>query len=243
MDRREIIKSAGILSAAPFLSGDLGFRSKKDETRIIVAGGHPDDPETGCGGTIAYLAEQGHHVTALYLTKGEAGIPGTPLDAASNIRMEEAEEACLILNAHPVFFGQVDGETFVNRNEYMKMHDIIRDLQPNVVFTQWPVDTHPDHRIISLLIYDAWLKLDKNFSLYYYEVMTGEQSQLFHPSEYVDITGYVDIKKKACMAHKSQKPEEWYVSVHERMSLFRGLESGCKHAEAFVRHPHQNYMA
>ena len=242
MNRRDIIKSAGILSAAPFLSTDLSAGNKDNKMRILIAGAHPDDPETGCGGTMAYLSEKGHNVTALYLTKGEAGIPGTPFDLAAEIRTNEAKEACFILNAHPVFFGQIDGDTHIDWDEYKKIRKMIKELQPDIAFTQWPIDTHPDHRIISLLIYDAWLNLNKKFHLYYYEVMTGEQSQLFHPSEYVDITAYAEIKKKACMAHKSQKPEEWYVEVHERMSLFRGLESGCKHAEAFIRHPHQNYL-
>ena len=28
--------------------------------RVIVAGGHPGDPEAGCGGTIALYADTGH---------------------------------------------------------------------------------------------------------------------------------------------------------------------------------------
>jgi GlcNAc-PI de-N-acetylase len=44
--------------------------------KILCVGGHPDDPESGCGGTLAKLSAAGHDVTTLYLTRGEAGIPG-----------------------------------------------------------------------------------------------------------------------------------------------------------------------
>jgi hypothetical protein len=43
---------------------------------VVCVGAHPDDPESGCGGTLARYAEKGHHVTIVYLTRGEAGIRG-----------------------------------------------------------------------------------------------------------------------------------------------------------------------
>ena len=40
---------------------------------VVVVGGHPDDPESGCGGTMARFADAGNDVVALYLTRGEEG--------------------------------------------------------------------------------------------------------------------------------------------------------------------------
>lgn len=237
MKRRDAIKTMGALSAAPVLLRDLKEGENGDNRRILVAGGHPDDPETGCGGTLALLADMGYRTIALYLTKGEAGIPGISADEAASIRMREAEKACSILKAEASFLDQIDGSTYVNNKEYNKIEALIREVDPIVVFTQWPIDSHPDHRTISLLIYDAWLQLRKSFALYYYEVMTGSQTQLFHPTDYVDITAHVEQKRRACFQHQSQSPEEWYSEVHEKMSLFRGWEAGCQHAEAFIRHP------
>ena len=77
---------AGALAAGP--AGKL---------KLVVAGGHPDDPESGCGGTMARFAEAGGDVVALYLTRGEAGIPGKSAQEAARIRTREAEEACKIL--------------------------------------------------------------------------------------------------------------------------------------------------
>ena len=202
---------------------------------MLVAGGHPDDPESGCGGTIARYADAGHEVVALYLTRGEAGIAGKTHDEAARIRTAEAERACSILGAKARFAGQVDGATHVDSAAYAAMRELLEQERPDAVFTHWPIDTHPDHRAVSLLLYDAWLRTRRTAALGYFEVLTGDQTQLFRPTDYVDISAVARRKRDACFAHASQHPEDWY-SRHERMSRFRGAEHGSEHAEAFVRH-------
>lgn len=203
--------------------------------KVLVAGGHPDDPESGCGGTIARYADAGHDVIALYLTRGEAGIAGKSHDDAARIRTAEAEHGSAILGAKARFFGQIDGDTHVDRAAYAAMRELLERERPDVIFTHWPVDTHPDHRAASLLTYDAWMRTGSTAALGYFEVLTGDQTQLFHPTDYVDISAVAPRKRDAVMAHVSQKPGEWYLA-HERMSRFRGMEHGCEYAEAFVRH-------
>ena len=203
--------------------------------KVLVAGGHPDDPESGCGGTIARYVDAGHEVLALYLTRGEAGIPGKTHEEAARIRTAEAERASSILGAKARFGGQVDGDTHVDKAAYAAMRELFARERPDVVFTHWPVDTHPDHRAVSLLVYDAWMRTGGTAALGYFEVLSGDQTQLFHPTDYVDISSVAQRKRDACMAHVSQKPEGWY-PAHERMSRFRGMEHGCEQAEAFVRH-------
>jgi LmbE family N-acetylglucosaminyl deacetylase len=62
---------------------------------------------------MARYAELGHEVVSLYLTRGEAGIRGKNHDDAARIRTAEAEQACKILGARPMFVGQIDGATEV----------------------------------------------------------------------------------------------------------------------------------
>lgn len=201
----------------------------------MVAGAHPDDPETGCGGTIARFSDLGHEVAILYLTRGERGIKGKSYDEAGAIRAKEAEKACEILKARPVFAGQVNGKVEVTYSRYDEYRKILEAEHPDMVFTHWPIDTHEDHRATSLLVYDGWLKMGKKFALYYFEVMTGMQSSNFGPTHYVDITATEARKRAACFAHASQQPEEFY-AVHDEMNRFRGMEFGCKYAEAFIHH-------
>lgn len=204
--------------------------------KIIVIGAHPDDPETGCGGTMALYSGLGHEVVAVYLTKGERGISGKSINESAEIRTKEAIEACRILKAKPVFVGQIDGECEITANRYNDFYKIIEIEDPDIVFTHWAVDSHRDHRICSLLTYDAWMSSDRRFALYYYEVMTGSQTQNFHPTDYVDITTTVKQKHDACFVHISQGIEQSYPRNHGMMEVFRGMEYSCKSAEAYVKH-------
>jgi LmbE family N-acetylglucosaminyl deacetylase len=203
---------------------------------MVVVGAHPDDPESGCGGTMALYAEAGWEVVALYLTRGEAGISGRSHQEAAEIRTAEAQKACEILGARAVFAGQIDGAAEVTNETYEKFLQILEAEKPAIVLTHWPVDSHRDHRAASLLTYDAWLRLKRGFTLYYYEVETGEQSQQYCPTDYVDITRTEAKKHAATFAHASQHPDEFY-KLHDLMNRFRGMEFGCRYAEAFMRHP------
>lgn len=231
------LRVTGAAVGLPLLGGasDSSGAAPEKNLKIIVAGGHPDDPESGCGGTMARYADLGHDVVSLYLTRGEAGIPGKTHEEAAAIRTHEAEQACEILKARPLWAGQINGDTQVNRQRYDAFRILLEAEKPDLVFAHWPIDTHPDHRAISLLAYDAWLRLHKAFALYYFEVMTGDQTQIFTPSVFVDISATEARKRASCYAHASQNPAEFY-GYHDMMNRFRGMEAGVKYAEAFRRH-------
>jgi LmbE family N-acetylglucosaminyl deacetylase len=98
------------------------------------------------------------------------------------------------------------------------------------------VDTHRDHRAAALLSYDAWLALGGRFDLYYGEVLTGDQTQHFAPTHWVDVSAALETKRAACFAHASQDPEGLW-REHDQMQRFRGREAGVPAAEAFALHP------
>jgi N-acetylglucosamine malate deacetylase 1 len=230
----------------------MGMRSQGESTvgnppepvskmKIVVLGAHPDDPESGCGGSICLYSDLGHEVVIVYLTAGEAGIDGKMPSEAAAIRTAESRRACAILKARPVFAGQIDGNTEVTPEQYKRIGQILEAERPAILFTQWPIDTHRDHRAASLLAYDYWLRSGRRPALFYYEVETGAQTQNFKPTHYVDITQTEDRKRAACFAHASQKPEATFYPTHDRMQRFRGMESGCHAAEGFVCHD-QNFL-
>lgn len=236
--RRQLLGRSGAVAAAVALPADApAAQSARSSLKILVTGAHPDDPESGCGGTIARYTDEGHEVTVLYLTRGEAGIRGKTHQQAAEIRSAEAQAACRILKARPIFAGQIDGATEITPTRYDEFRKLVEAEIPDVLFTQWPVDTHMDHRACSLLAYDAWLKLGRKFALYYYEVDLGGQTQCFRPTDYVDVTETEPRKRAACTAHQSQDPVGgFYGTYHEPMMRFRGMECGRKLAEAFVHH-------
>ena len=201
--------------------------------RVVCVGGHPDDPESGCGGTLARYAAAGHDVTIVYLTRGERGIEGKPLDDAARIRTAEAEAACRIIGARPLFFGQIDGATELTQTHVAAMSQLLAARSPDILFGHWPVDTHMDHQVASMLTIRAWMRL-RTPALYFFEVNSGSQTEGFLPNTYVDITPVVEQKKRALFAHTSQDGEAIWREHHQIMAQWRGREAGVAAAEAFV---------
>ena len=207
-----------------------------DTLSVVCIGGHPDDPESGCGGTLARYAAAGHAVTIVYLTRGERGIDGKSLDDAAHIRTAESEAACRILGATPRFFGQVDGATELTHAHVDAMTKLVAILKPDVILAHWPIDTHMDHQVASMLAIRAWMSV-KRADLFFYEVNAGSQTEGFKPDAYVDITSVVEQKKRALFAHVSQGGEGIWREHHEIMAAWRGREYGVRAAEGFVHHP------
>jgi LmbE family N-acetylglucosaminyl deacetylase len=202
--------------------------------KVVVTGGHPGDPECGCAGTILRYTDLGHEVSVLYLNRGEGYCGGAALDRCAGIRTAEAQAACRILKARPVFADQIDGRAVVDAAHYEAFGKLIAAENPDVVFTQWPVDEHRDHRAVSALTLDAWFVLKKRFALYYYEV--ADDTSMFQPSEYVDISGVEARRRAACYAHTSQQPDKWYPK-QVAITKARGAEGGFAQADGFTRHP------
>ena len=223
----------GMLSLPVLLNAQV--TNKKDKKKIVCVGGHPDDPESGCGGTLAKFANAGHDVTIIYLTTGEAGIEGKSHDEAAAIRKQEAINACKILNAKPVFAGQIDGDTVVNNEWLQKLQQLIKNESPDIVFTHWTIDSHKDHQCASLLTIQTWMRSQVKFPLYFFEVCQGNQTMTFRPTDYVDNSDTQQQKRKAVYCHTSQNPDSIYGCGHAAMEEFRGRELGAKAGEGFVR--------
>ena len=239
LTRRQFLHQSSAAAAPVLLAANaLPFASAHAETssapmKVLCVGGHPDDPESGCGGTLARYAALGHVVKVVYLTRGERGIEGKSLSDAAGIRTAEARAACRIMGATPVFFGQIDGATEVTSAHVNAMTKLLSAEQPDVVLTHWPVDTHMDHQVASMLAIRAWMGLRAS-RLFFYEVNTGSQTEGFQPNAYVDISAVVERKKEALFAHTSQDGRAIWREHHEIMAQWRGRELGVRAAEAFV---------
>jgi LmbE family N-acetylglucosaminyl deacetylase len=238
--RRDFLKNSLLTSAAliPGLSlipfPDSSKNSGSTSLHIVCVGAHPDDPESGCGGVLAQFANAGHEVTIVYLTRGEAGIAGKSHEEAAAIRTAEARNACRILKANPVFFGQIDGSTVFDGEQISLMETQLKQLEPDLVITHWTVDSHPDHQVAGMLSFQSWLRLKRKFRLAFFEVNAGYQTMQFKPTHYIDISAVADQKKSALYQHVSQDPDEIYHKHHQLMQQFRGRELGGGEAEAFI---------
>ncbi len=227
------VPAAGILaSATSVFSFPQQTAQQGKKPKVVVTGGHPGDPECGCGGTIARYTDAGHEVILLYLNRGEGYCGPNDLKDCARIRTAEAEKACAILKARPVFAGQYDGRAVVDASHYDEFAALLREQAPDVVFTHWPTDAHRDHRAMSALVLDAWLASKKNFALYYYEV--ADDTLRFSATEFVDTSAVAARHREACYAHASQQPDKWF-PLQMEMIRYHGLQNGCAQAEAFFR--------
>ena len=242
--RRNFIRNASLglggIAFSPFISpGDqpiLGNMNNQigRKLKIVCMGAHPGDPEFGCGGTMAKYSQEGHDVSFIYLTRGEAGDPRKSYAESAALRTAEAETACKYLHVKPVFAGQIDGHSVFSNEKIEEMEKLVSAENPDILFTQWPIDSHPDHQVTGALGLGLWTKSKRKFTLYFYEVNTGSETMHFTPTDYVDISGVKELKKSAMFAHQSQDPVNTYNDYFKPLEIFRGLESGVKMAEAFI---------
>ena len=156
-----------------------GPRQARRKLKLIVTGGHPGDPEYGCGGTIARYTDLGHEVVLLYLNKGECRPESRETAALASPRPRTPARSSRRVRC-------TRDRSMARRSSTLAHYEAFRKIleaeRPDVVFTHWPIDNHADHRAISMLVYDAWLRMEKRFALYYYEVSNGEDTVQFFPN-------------------------------------------------------------
>ena len=122
--------------------------------RILVIGAHPDDPDKS-GGTMARYVELGHTVKLISLTNGDAGhqsLGGGPL---ALIRTAEAKSAGEVIDSEYITLDNHDGELMPTLEMRRQVITVIREFQPDMVFTPRVDDYHPDHRATGELVRDA----------------------------------------------------------------------------------------
>lgn len=123
--------------------------------RLLVIGAHPDDPDIRAGGLACTAAAAGHDVTFVSMTDGRSGHHDQTGDELVRRRRAEAAAAAAVAGIEYNVLDIVDGElrpTLENRKTLIRL---IREYEPDVVFTHRTNDYHPDHRYTSQLVRDA----------------------------------------------------------------------------------------
>lgn len=183
--------------------------------RILVFGIHPDDVELGCGGTVALCARQGHEVTIVDLSRGEASSNGTPEERAL-----EAAEAARILGCNSRINLEIpDAHVRSDDPEFRRrVVASVRRFQPGLVILPSGDDPHPDHAAGALLLEQAlYLAGVHGFDAGGRDGGTGSTAPWavkhglvypgrrdLDPDVIVDISGTFDQKMASIRAHKSQ---------------------------------------
>ena len=178
---------------------------------ILAFGAHPDDVELSCSATIAKEISLGKKVGIVDLTRGELGTRGS-----AELRKKEAAKAAEILGVSVrENLGFADG-FFVNDKEHqLRIIEMIRKYQPDIVLCNAIDDRHIDHGKGSKLVSDACflsglLKIETELNGMIQE--KWRPKQVYHyiqwkniePDFVVDVSGFMDKKIASVMAYSSQ---------------------------------------
>lgn len=174
---------------------------------ILCFGAHPDDVELGCGGTIALEVSRGKKVGIVDLTKGELGTRGNEVT-----RKEEASEAQKILGVDVrINLDLGDGFFENNKQNQLKVIEIIRTYQPKIVLCNAIDDRHIDHPRGAKLVSDACflsgltkIKTGKYDAWRPQQVYHYIQWKNIEPDVIVDISDFIGQKLKAVKAYNTQ---------------------------------------
>ncbi|WP_420379623.1 bacillithiol biosynthesis deacetylase BshB1 [Gilvibacter sp.] len=178
---------------------------------ILAIGAHPDDVELGCGATVAKEIAAGKKVGILDLTRGELGTRGTP-----EIREQEAKAAAAILGVEVRENLAIPDGFFTNSKEnQLKIIEVLRKYQPDIVLCNAVDDRHIDHGKGAKLASDAcFLSGLRRIETTH----NGQQQQawrpklVYHyiqwknlePDFVVDVGDFIKKKEEAVFAYTSQ---------------------------------------
>ena len=224
------------------------MRLRFSEDRVLAVVAHPDDAELLCAGTLARAADEGASVGVVILCRGDRGQTNPPLEDLAAIRKREATKAAELVGAE-LLFGEIPDGTLADVPEQRQMVvELLRRFRPTLVIAHAPNDYHADHRAASRLAETAsWFAashghqteagvLERVPGLWFMDTvgMSG-----FDAGFYVDITSYVEVKRRMLRFHESQlaRGADQSFSALEAMMLqqcsVRGEQAGVSAAEAF----------
>ena len=215
---------------------------------ILVMAAHPDDAELSCAGTILKHIAAGKKVGIVDFTRGELGTRGTP-----EIRLQESADATKILGLQArENLGIRDGFFRNDEETQLKLIEVIRKYQPDIVLANALEDRHPDHGK------GAQLAIDACFLSGLRQIKTGDlpawrPAQVYHyiqdrylePDFVVDISANWDQKEAAIRAFKSQffdpsssEPASYisspdFLNFIQARAMEMGHKIGVKYGEGF----------
>lgn len=224
--------------------------------RVLAVVAHPDDAELLCAGTLARAKADGAAIGIAALCRGEKGVASgsslAELAGLAEVRKAEFHAAADILGAEAFFAGFGDGELADEPAGRRALISIYRRFRPSLALAHAPSDYHPDHRAASALAEAAsWLAASAGHVTG--ESPLGEPPALwwmdtvdmagFSPGFYVDVSGYLALKREMLACHRSQLArggDADFAPLEKllmRQASARGAQAGVEAAEAFCIHP------
>ena len=166
---------------------------------------------------------QGDDIVLLCLSWGANG-------GGQSQRRDEAKAAAHVLGAL-LYGGDLQDTRFELRSTIAAIERVVRQIQPDVVYTHCAEDVHQDHRTA----HDASLVACRSVpTLLAYQ--SPSTTVAFQPTRFQDISDQIDDKMTLIACHDSQASCRTYMAPELLRSTARywGRFSGCEYVEPLV---------
>ena len=220
--------------------------------RALAVFAHPDDPEVGCGGTLARWAAGGAEVHLVIACRGEKGSndPGTDPEALAASRAAEVAAAARVLGLASVeHLDLPDGDLENDAALRTRLVSIVRRLRPDALVAPDPTAVffgdsyvnHRDHRELGWAVVDSLVPAAS--PLYSPDEGDAHQVELLllagtlEPDAWVDIGAVLQVKVAAVACHESRLGSDpaLVAAILEQRAAEAGRAGGVELAESFRR--------
>ena len=216
------------------------------EKNVLVVAPHADDETIGCGGTIKKLKDLGHKIHWLLVT--EMSVEAGYSAAECSQRHQEIKEIINKFQFDSVSYLKLMPsklDSYPLSDIILKVKQVFDKVMPSDVFVTYRNDAHSDHQVV----YDSVLAACKTFrspyvkSIYAYETLSETEFGLkpedpgFKPNTFVNISNELEFKLNTSLVYSSQFGDFPFPRSAEAIKLlskYRGMQSGCGCAEAFL---------
>jgi LmbE family N-acetylglucosaminyl deacetylase len=212
---------------------------------ILVVAAHSDDEVFGCGGTIAKHIASGDKVHVVFMTNG-VGSRNTSFKEAQERRKASQDVANIlgISSTQQFEFPDNKMDTIALLDVVQLIEKVIDKLQPEIIYTHHIGDLNIDHQVTHKAVMTA-CRPQPGFcvkEIYAFEVLSSTEWQTpnylpFIPNTFVDITEYIEVKRKVLEAYNEEMlepPHSRSIDNAIRLNVLRGNSVGVDHAEAFI---------
>ncbi|MGE5627280.1 MAG: PIG-L deacetylase family protein [Solirubrobacterales bacterium] len=206
------------------ISGDLN--------NILIIAPHEDDDVIGCGGLLA--KNRGKIIKVVFITDGRYGSDAISAEELVGVRKSEAIHALNYLGINDIDFLGVEDRSADKNIELIS--DKLGNLeQYENIFIPNILDAHVDHKATAFAVYCALKKYrNANSAIWMYEIWSP-----LNPNVIIDISNFVEIKKKAINMHESQKQCYDYAEKIIGLNSYRAISVPAKdnvqYCEAYYR--------
>lgn len=215
--------------------------------KYLVVVAHPDDEVLGAGATIHKLISKGHEVAVAIMANHAAARANISETLSQDIA--EAFSIIGVKKSYSANFPNIRMNTIAHLELVQFVEKCIEDFGAEAIITHHPADTNNDHVQTSYAVQAACRLFQRKSGvpdlkeLLYMEVPSSTEwsfdssANRFAPNYFVEIGKEgVELKLRALKAYKGvmrKYPHPRSDEAIEGLAAYRGVQAGCKYAEAF----------